>query len=115
MGVVVLATFVFFAVRYKTLGIAGILSQLIAVVLFMYSLALIPNVAAKERIAPNTSTVPIGAVTAVGITHKIIPRTADGFHSPFDIPNMSQAVETISYVMETDGKVLIYGDYDADG
>ncbi len=41
MGVVVLATFVFFAVRYKTLGIAGILSQLIAVVLFMYSLALI--------------------------------------------------------------------------
>lgn len=40
---------------------------------------------------------------------------ADGFHSPFDIPNMSQAVETISYVMETDGKILIYGDYDADG
>lgn len=36
MGVIILATFVFFAVRYKTLGIAGILSQLIAVVLFMY-------------------------------------------------------------------------------
>ncbi len=36
MGVIVLATFVFFAVRYKTLGIAAILSQLMAIVLFMY-------------------------------------------------------------------------------
>ncbi len=37
------------------------------------------------------------------------------FHSPFDMQNMSEAVETISYVMESDGSVLIYGDYDADG
>ena len=36
MGVIVLATFVFFAVRYKTLGLAGMLSQLMAIVLFMY-------------------------------------------------------------------------------
>lgn len=41
MGVVILATFVFFAVRYKTLGLAGVLSQLIAVVLFMYVAGLI--------------------------------------------------------------------------
>lgn len=37
------------------------------------------------------------------------------FHSPFDMPNMSQAVETISYVLEEGGSVLICGDYDADG
>ena len=37
------------------------------------------------------------------------------FHSPFDMQNMSEAVETISYVMESGGSVLIYGDYDADG
>ncbi len=37
------------------------------------------------------------------------------FHSPFEMANMDSAVETINYVMETGGKILIYGDYDADG
>ena len=37
------------------------------------------------------------------------------FHSPFEMANMSQAVETINYVIECGGSVLIYGDYDADG
>lgn len=37
------------------------------------------------------------------------------FHSPFDMANMREAAETISYLMETGGSVLIYGDYDADG
>ena len=37
------------------------------------------------------------------------------FHSPFDMVNMSEAVETISYVAESGGSILIYGDYDADG
>lgn len=41
MGVIVLATFVFMAIRYKTLGIAGILSQLIVSVAFVYALAYI--------------------------------------------------------------------------
>lgn len=41
MAVVILAVFVFLAVRYKTLGIAGILSQLIAIVAFIYAIALI--------------------------------------------------------------------------
>ena len=36
------------------------------------------------------------------------------FHSPFEMANMKEAVETISYVLETGGSVLIYGDYDAD-
>lgn len=40
---------------------------------------------------------------------------ASKFHSPFEIPNMREAVEIISYVMEIGGRVLIYGDYDADG
>ena len=37
------------------------------------------------------------------------------FHSPFEMLNMSEAVETISYVAESGGSILIYGDYDADG
>lgn len=37
------------------------------------------------------------------------------FHSPFEMPNMAEAVETISYVLEDGGSVLICGDYDADG
>lgn len=37
------------------------------------------------------------------------------FHSPFDMPNMAEAVETISYILEEGGSVLICGDYDADG
>lgn len=37
------------------------------------------------------------------------------FHDPFEMANMRQAVEVITYLMETGGRVLIYGDYDADG
>ena len=37
------------------------------------------------------------------------------FHSPFEMANMSEAVETINYVIECGGSILIYGDYDADG
>ena len=37
------------------------------------------------------------------------------FHSPFEMPNMAEAAETISYVLEEGGSVLICGDYDADG
>lgn len=41
MAVLVIGTFIFFAVRYKTFGIAAILSQLIASVLFVIALGLI--------------------------------------------------------------------------
>lgn len=37
------------------------------------------------------------------------------FHSPLEMANMSAAVETINYAVECGGKILIYGDYDADG
>ena len=37
------------------------------------------------------------------------------FHSPFEMANMASAVETISYVAESGGSILIYGDYDTDG
>ena len=37
------------------------------------------------------------------------------FHSPFEMANMAEAVETILYVAESGGSILIYGDYDADG
>ncbi|MCM1289285.1 MAG: DHH family phosphoesterase [Corallococcus sp.] len=39
----------------------------------------------------------------------------DCFHSPFLMKNMSEAVETISFILENGGSILIYGDYDADG
>lgn len=37
------------------------------------------------------------------------------FHSPLEMANMAEAVETISYVVESGGSILIYGDYDTDG
>lgn len=37
------------------------------------------------------------------------------FHDPLQMPNMAEAVETISYVLDDGGSVLICGDYDADG
>ncbi len=40
---------------------------------------------------------------------------ADGFHSPFEMQNMEEAAETVNYLMDSGGSVLIYGDYDADG
>lgn len=57
------------------------------------------------------------ALSARGITEK----TFDIFsgqltlHSPFEMANMAEAVEVINEVIECDGSVLIYGDYDADG
>ena len=37
------------------------------------------------------------------------------FHSPFEMKNMREAAETLSFVLEEGGSVLICGDYDADG
>ncbi len=37
------------------------------------------------------------------------------FHSPFEMQNMQEATEIISYILEEGGSVLICGDYDADG
>lgn len=37
------------------------------------------------------------------------------FHSPFEMKNMREAAEIVSYVVEGGGSVLICGDYDADG
>ncbi|MCH5157019.1 MAG: DHH family phosphoesterase [Clostridiales bacterium] len=37
------------------------------------------------------------------------------FHSPFEMSNMREAVDTINEVIDCGGSVLIYGDYDADG
>lgn len=39
----------------------------------------------------------------------------ESFHSPFEMKNMREAAETISFLLEEGGSVLICGDYDADG
>ena len=39
----------------------------------------------------------------------------DCFHSPFEMKNMREAAEVISYMLEDGASILIYGDYDADG
>lgn len=40
---------------------------------------------------------------------------ANVFHSPSEMLNMDDAAETVRYVMDSGGSILIYGDYDADG
>lgn len=56
-------------------------------------------------------------LSARGITSAEFPYFCgeDCFHSPFEMKNMQQATETISYLIESGGSVLICGDYDADG
>jgi len=57
-------------------------------------------------------------LSARGLTKDNFDKFFDGallFHSPFEMANMREAAETISYVLETGGSILIYGDYDADG
>ena len=55
------------------------------------------------------------ALSARGIQDNDFAQQTLTFHSPYKMANMTEAVDTITYVMECGGSVLIYGDYDADG
>ena len=56
------------------------------------------------------------AINARGVTKENFNGFfGEQFHSPFEMKNMQEAVETISFVLEEGGSVLICGDYDADG
>ena len=55
-----------------------------------------------------------------GITNKeeidiFLEPTRDDFHDPFLMPDMKQAVDRLQKAIETNEKIIIYGDYDVDG
>ena len=41
--------------------------------------------------------------------------TRDDFHDPFEMPDMKKAIDRIIKAIDTNEKVIIYGDYDVDG
>ncbi len=47
--------------------------------------------------------------------NKFLNPTKKGFHDPFLLSDMNQVVERITYARDHGEKVLIFGDYDADG
>ena len=54
-----------------------------------------------------------------GITNKeeidiFLEPTRDDFHDPFLMPDMKQAVDRLQKAIETNEKIIIYGDYDVD-
>lgn len=54
-------------------------------------------------------------ITTAEETELFLNPTRDNFHDPFKMPDMKQAVDRILKAIETNEKVIIYGDYDADG
>ena len=46
---------------------------------------------------------------------KFLSPTRDDFYDPFLLPDMEQAVDRIEQAINNNEKILIYGDYDADG
>ena len=54
-------------------------------------------------------------ITTPEETELFLNPTRDNFHNPFSMPDMQKAVDRIKKAIETNEKVMIYGDYDADG
>ena len=74
------------------------------------------KLASKSNLSPLLASILINRnINTVEKVEQFVNPTRDDFHDPFLMPDMDKAVSRILNAIETNEKVMIYGDYDVDG
>ena len=74
------------------------------------------KLASKSNLSPLLASILINRnINTIEKVEKFVNPTRSDFHNPFLMPDMDKAVSRILNAIETNEKVMIYGDYDVDG
>jgi len=74
------------------------------------------DLANKSHLSPLLASILMNRnINTLEKVEKFVNPTRNDFHDPFLMPDMEKAVDRILKAIETNEKVMIYGDYDVDG